>query len=1185
MKVRRLDIIGFKSFADRTLVDIPEGMSAVVGPNGCGKSNVVDAVRWALGEQSAKQLRGSSMEDVIFNGTDNRKPAGMAEVNIVFENDGSVTAEPYAGLAEIMVTRRLYRNGDSEYLINKMPCRLKDIQQVLMDTGLGNRAYAIIEQGRVAAFIEAKPEERRLWVEEAAGITRYKSQKKVSLRKMQGTKDNLNRLDDILAEVSTQMERLKRQAKKAQRHKELREQIRTLDLNVSSFEFKKYCLEINEVAAESEAAGTSLELAGQRLAALETDLETARLELLEAEEEIRDSGARRLEAQGAIQKAENELILLGREAENLKRQAERMEQERLELKQTLNTSQTQLNQARRVLAQAEGGQRQSELAVSEAGQQVAARMEALASAEEAVDLAKAELVDAMSRLSQIKNRLGDLERRRAELARRAEQQEAQRSQQAAQEAEAAQLLNGRRQEVEDLRAALEEAAVDLARGKSRFKELSSELAALRRAEEEATRRRYDVAASVDAMALSLESHDWAGDGVRSVLEAAPQGGAPAAVLGVVAEKLNVQPGREELVETVLGADLQAIIVPSGEDALALAAWAGEQGLGRLRVVALADLASQGRQAPDHAQPLAGLVRPEPGCEALTHLLAGAGWCPDLEAAWRAGRSLGPGQVVVSPGGQRLDRPGLATVGAGNSDSVLTRRNDLAARREDLTQAEEEADRAAQSRRRAEAELARAEGELEGLTEEQQGRQDRLASLERELARTEQEAVGARRRLEALSFESDETANELRHLERESEELSVQAEQLRGSDQDLEEALSMSRAELQEARAALEEARHEEGEVKLAAAASASQADQAQREANRLQQEMDRAAARVLALGRELEQTAAQLDDVSARRGQEQEGLGGLYAELDRQESGLKRAQDVLGVAQSRAAQLEGELKRARAELKQAEGANQELAWRRRELELKRDQVAEQTMERCRVELAAHFREHLPEDKFDLAAGKERLERLRKRLNRLGPVNLEAISEHAALEERHTFLSEQKADLEASLEDLRSAIRKINRTTRGRFLETLEQVNKRLDGVFQVLFGGGRAQLMLEEGLDPLDAGLHLMVELPGKKVKNLDALSGGEKAMSAVAVLFALFLIRPAPFCILDEVDAPLDEANTGRFLDLLQQLSRRSQILMITHSRSTMEIMGTLYGVTMEQKGVSKILSVTLEQGESLAA
>ena len=572
----------------------------------------------------------------------------------------SITAEPYAGLSEIMVTRRLYRNGDSEYLINKMSCRLKDIQQVLMDTGLGNRAYAIIEQGRVAAFIEAKPEERRLWVEEAAGITRFKNQKKVSLRKMQGTKDNLSRLEDILLEVSTQMERLKRQAKKAQVHKELREQIRELDLNVASFEFSQYNQEITQVRAEADAAGTSLELANQRLAGLETDLETARLELLEAEEEIRDSGARRLEAQGAIQKAENELILLGREAENLKRQAERLEAERVELKRGLVDHQEELNQARRTLAEAEGRSRQSDLAVGEASQEVARCQEGLAAAEEAVDLAKAELVDAMSRLSQIKNRQGDLERRRQELERRRLQQQEQRRQMQEQEAVASQALEQARFEVESLRRAQEEAALELARAGAQLKQMVEELSALRREETEATRRRHQLDAAVSALAVSLESHQWAGAGVRKLLKAAQAGELPVAIQGVVAEKLNVEPGREDLVETVLGPDLQAVIVKSGQEALALAAWSGEKGLGRLRVVALEDLASQGQKTPAGTQALAGVVRPEPG-------LRGPG-----APAGRSGLVPGPGGRLAGgtlpgprPGGGEPGRPAPGPARAGH----------------------------------------------------------------------------------------------------------------------------------------------------------------------------------------------------------------------------------------------------------------------------------------------------------------------------------------------------------------------------------------------------------------------------------------------------------------------------------------------------------------------------------------
>ncbi|MEW5911612.1 MAG: chromosome segregation protein SMC [Thermodesulfobacteriota bacterium] len=1186
MKVRRLDISGFKSFADRTVMDFPQGLSAVVGPNGCGKSNVVDAMRWVLGEQSARQLRGQNMEDVIFNGADSRKASGLAEVSVVFENDGSVSAAAYSGLSEIMVTRRLYRNGDSEYLINRMPCRLKDIQQLLMDTGLGNRAYAIIEQGRVAAFIEAKPDERRLWVEEAAGITRYKNQKKISLRKMEATRDNLSRLEDILLEVTTQMERLRRQAKKAERHKEIRDRIRELDLAIASFEYHQLSQRLDQTAAEEEAAAAGLELAQQRMGALETDLETARLELLQAEEEIRSSGARRLEAQGAIQKAENELILMGREAENLKRQSERLEQEREQLKAALTRSQQDLARAQRVLAQSEARARESEQAVAQAGQRVSGQQERLTAAEQAVDQAKADLVDHMSLVSQTRNRLGDLERQRAELERRVGQVERQRAELAQQQSQAAGELTQAQAKVNDLRARLEQAAAQMTCLAARRRQQQENLAAARRQEEEASRRRFDLAAQVDALGASLGSLAWAGAAVRQALQAAQEGSLPVPLVGVVAEKLNVQPGREELVETALGPDLQALIVKTGTEALALAAWAGQEGLGRLRVVALEELSARGLSEPDGARPLAELARPEPGCEPLAHLLAGAGWCADLEEAWRAGAGLRPGQSLVSPGGQRLDRPGLATVGrAEDGASVLAGRNELNRLRQELSAAEGLVEQAGGRRQQAQQEQSACEQEQAALAAGHQRLAHELAQAERELVRHQEQTQAAGRRLEALEFEAGEVADQQAQVIADVQQLRGRLEELQGRDQSLEERLETARQALNLARTDLEQARADEGEVKLRAAALASEAAQAQREAQRLRAEMDRDAARVLALGREIEQAQTNLGGLTQRRDGQQQGLGGLYAELDRQESDLKQAQAVLGQAQNQAQSLESEIKQARGELKRAEGVSQELAWNLKELGLRREQLCEQVQERCQVELAAVFSGHLPSGPFDPVVGKEKLDSLRKRLQRLGPVNLEAISEHEALAERHGFLSEQKADLDASLEDLKQAIRKINRTSRSRFTETLEQVNKRLDGVFAVLFGGGRAQLVLEEGVDPLDAGLHLMVELPGKKVKNLDALSGGEKAMSAVAVLFALFLIRPAPFCILDEVDAPLDEANTGRFLDLLKQLARRSQILMITHNRSTMEIMETLYGVTMEERGVSKLLAVTLEQGESMAA
>ncbi|KMY66038.1 hypothetical protein AAU61_18915 [Desulfocarbo indianensis] len=1186
MRVRRLEINGFKSFADRTVLDFPDAMCAVVGPNGCGKSNVVDAIRWVLGEQSAKQLRGHAMEDVIFAGSEGRKNTGVAEVSLVFENNGSISHPQFADLPEIMITRRLFRSGDSDYLINKMPCRLKDIQQLLMDTGLGNRAYAIIEQGRVAAFIEARPEERRLWVEEAAGITRYKNQKKVSLRKMQSAKDNLDRLSDILHEVETQMNRLQRQAKKAQLHKELRNQIRELDLNIASHEYDRLSRELEDLDAEAEAVGAQLLLANQRVTGLETDLETMKVQLVSAEQEISQAGAKRLETQGAIQKAENELSLLGREAENTRRLKDRYASEREELKLRLEAQERDLAKARRLSEQGDAKLAQSRAAVESAEAQVRQQKEALAVREAQVDACKEALVEQLSQASRANNRLADLERARAELFRRREQVAAR---QAALEQELAQ-AEDRAQEkgggLAALKAELAQLEARLAELEQSRQERRQRLNDLGKAEQESLRAEQQLAAKTEALAASLSSHDWAGAGVREVLAASQDGRLGVKVLGLVAESLSVSPGGEPLVEAALGADLQALIVRSGQEAQDLALWVESQGLGRLRVVALEELKSLAG-APAAAQPLSQLARPLPGFEPLAALLSGVGHYPDLGAAWRAGLDLAAGQSLVTAGGQRLDRPGAALVGraAEDASAMLARQNELSAQRDALEAARETLRQAVLDRERAEADLADLEDEHAALSNGRAQRERELRACEQEVFSLREEASLKRRQLESLDYDADEIATELERSEGEEAGLRASLEAHQAARAGLEEDLSRAQEDLAFAREDLEEARAKESEARLAEANLASEAEHAGREARRLAQETAAAAQRIQALDQETSTAAQTVESLLQRREKQQMDLGSLYAELDRQEEAHRQAREVLNQAQMRHADLESSLKRSRAEQREVETQSGELSLRRKEILLSRDNVCEQVLERCRVDLTYNYQAHLPQGSFDPETSRQRLLKLRNRLNKLGPVNMEAITEHEALAERHTFLSEQKTDLESSLEDLRQAIRKINKTSRTRFTETLDLVNQRLDDVFPVLFGGGQAKLILDEGVDPLDAGLHLMVEPPGKKLKNIEALSGGEKAMSVAAVLFALFLIRPAPFCVLDEVDAPLDEANVGRFHDLLRELSKRSQIMMITHHRRTMEIMDTLYGVTMEEKGVSKILSVDLAQGESLAA
>lgn len=1185
MKVTRLEINGFKSFAERTLLDFPEGLCAVVGPNGCGKSNVVDAIRWVLGEQSAKTLRGRSMEDVLFNGTDTVGPAGFSEVSLVFENEGDITAGAFADLTEIMVTRRLYRSGESKYMINRVDCRLKDIHQLFMDTGLGNRDYAIIEQGRVAAFIESRPQDRRLWLEEAAGITRYKNQKKVSLRKMQAARDNLDRLQDIIVEIETQMARLKRQAQKAERHRELRKKILDLDLAVSSFEHDQYTSGLKEIEADSQAVGAQLLLAQQRLTGLETDQETLRVRLVSAEQEIDTAGAAKLAAQGAIQKSENELTLMGREAENTKRLIERFTSERDDHQAKVSLQEREQETAQRVVSRFQTRQAEAAAARTKADEAVARFGEQLTSLEKSLDQAKSAVVEHLGNINQTSNRLADLDRAEHDLGRRAAQAEA-REQSLQQEID--ELTLGRDQADDHtqrldsnlalLNNEIDQLLAEQRQIRPRIKDLQAKL-------NQTTRRRHELAASVDAMGLSLDSHDWAQAGVRAVLQGAEKGEHDVQVLGLVADHLQVQSGSEDVVEAALGTDLQAVLVRHVDDARKLAQWVEEQGLGRVRVLALDNLSAPSQVPPLESTPLGELVQPVDGFDALWALLNPVGWCEDTADAWRASASMSPGQAVVSQSGQRMDRVGGVLAGRNEAGSVLARRNQLAGRKQELAQAQQAQAAITEQLAKAEAEAAGLEKELTRLEAVRRERRQEAASARQQLLSITESLTAKGRQLEALAFDSEDIHGELARINDQRQTLGQRLNDLEDSRQEVEDTLQTTRSGLEQRRIQIEEARAAQGEARLTAANLDGEVNRARQDLTRLSQDLTRRKERIESLAAEIAGAKKNVDSLGSRRSELQVSLAGLYEDLDRQEESLRAARDLYSKAQVKAADLDAALKQARAELKITEGQSQEISLAQHKLTLERDQLAEAVMERCRVDLTTDYQSYLPQGAFDLATSAERLAKFRTRLHRMGPVNMEAISEHEALSQRHGFLTQQREDLDASLEDLTSAIRKINRTSRKRFTDTLEQANLRLDEVYPILFEGGKATLELEEGVDPLDAGLHIMVELPGKKIRSLESLSGGEKALTAVAVLFALFLIKPAPFCILDEVDAPLDEANIGRFHQLLQRLVEKSQIIMITHNRRTMEMVEMLYGVTMEQKGISKILSVTLSQGESLAA
>jgi chromosome segregation protein len=1176
MKLKRLEITGFKSFLERTTLAFDAGVSGIVGPNGCGKSNVVDAIRWVMGEQSARNLRGKAMEDVIFGGSESRRPLGMAEVSLVLDNVDGLAPATFRDYAEIQVTRRLFRNGDSEYLINRTPCRLLDITELFMDTGVGTRAYSIIEQGKIGLIINARPEERRAIIEEAAGVTKFKARKKAALRKIEATRQNLLRLGDIVNEVRRQMTSLKRQAQRAERFREYREELKGIELQ---FALRRHAelgdrgLVVAGALQEQSAQAAALDAA---VAQGESDLEQVRVEHLEREKAVNSGQELTFQCGSEIQKLEGRLELLGREVEMLERERQRLTVEQ--------------------------GEAVTRLAASEA--------EAAALANGQVDLA-AELQHGASQLAEAEIRLGGLFTRETELAQRHEeartrlyqlltslsrltgqQEEAQRrlqtladqSQRNGQEAVAVREQMERNQgratalagQLTDLRGARDAQ-------QSRRQQLQDELATLRRQIEEtenlllvrreACSRQRSRLESLEQLERNLDGY---GRGVRTLLADATQ---RQRVRGMLADALEVPEAAEAAVEAVLGERLQALLAVSPADALGALDFLRE-GEGRCTLL-LPDVPMPAPPAFPAGAALAGVVTPLTEAAAQVRaLLAGVYLVEELTPFLQ--QELPTGVTLVTRNGDLLTCRGELTGGGRRSveHGLLHKKREMKELGGEVRRLEKEV--AALQSRREELRNAMTAAEAglrqsEGLLHQQELH---LVDQQKDLAGLEQEAARLQERLEVLSLEEAQLHEEQESL------LRLQAEACQALQAGAEEKITQEAAvtELQDAaqelRVQLETARQLVTSRKVILAGLQQRDEHSRVNRDRLQRLSEELVARREGLAREF--TAA-----GARQQQLQEESTARRAELTRLLERQREAQTSLTALRERFEETrqaiearENTLKelRSRAARTRDELNSRQLAGR--ELELEREHLRQNFLERFRVDLDDPATIAFLDSAFDPAAAGERRTQLQRKIDEIGEVNLTAIDEHRELEDRHTFLAAQQDDLQRSLEGLQTAIAKINRTTRRRFRETFDQVNAKFREVFPRLFNGGQAELRLTDEEDLLETGVEIVAQPPGKKLQNVSLLSGGEKALTAVSLIFAIFLIKPSPFCLLDEVDAPLDDANIGRFNELVAEMSALSQFIIITHNKRTMEIADNLYGITMEEPGISKLVSVRMNEG-----
>ena len=1200
MKLKKLEISGFKSFFEKAVIEFPSGITAVVGPNGCGKSNVIDAIRWVMGEQSVKQLRGKSMEDVIFSGTNGRAPLGMAEVSLTLANDNGSAPEELKDFTEINMTRRLYRSGESAYLLNKQPCRLKDIHNIFLGSGLGSRSYAFIQQGNIGIITEAGPEERRYFVEEAAGVTRYKHHKIEALRKIDITHQNLLRVADIIVEIKRQMNSLKRQARKAELFSKYQTRAKGLDVRLGLHHFEELTRQIDSTEQMLQALKDTDVGHTTELKKLDAAVEEIKLERWQKNQAIADQKTEKFNIQRTIDRMEKDLEHLRGEIERLNRETADLQNSRQGLEQKNQGMLTEIEQG-----EAENTRLREEIGRSRAGlEQERSALErmtaALAGMNQELESARASLLDLTAREAQYRNLFQNAANNRENLQRRLKR---------ADEAEA--LLHQKIAEAQERESraqsrltAIKNAIAELSHGinaiRERLDEKSRALAAQVKLAQSIELERSTTRSKHATLKKMEDNFEWYKDGVKAVMKRAKEGSdgrTLAGIVGLVADVIEPEASAATAVEAALGESLQYVIVDDQQAGLAAIGYLQQQSAGRsgfIPVTALHDTAAGSAERPDPSKLLLQHVVVKPGFEPIAQALLGNVVLTEtLAEALALFNQNGKIQTIVTRNGDVVSPRGFLIGGSKDASSgILAKKHELRELERQGKALEQKLESARLEQRSIEAEFRHLDVELQKLIEQKnQGRENEIEA-EKAIYKAAEELKGLRRQLELTQLEQEQLLGESSDLD---DEMSKTERALSGIAAEVEAAqkvVTEGSNQITDLSAGLQEVNQKVVNHKLEMTALNARLENSTTSLRRLREFQADGVRRLDQLALEIGQ---KIERANASRGQVQEceqSLAGMYTQIRDIDQTIERNEidyASIDAKLQESDQLISEIKdRHEKTMEQFRVLELEQTQRR----MRREHVTSQLEDRYQTPFAELRAQLVPvaeavpaEPAPDLEAMEAELARYRTKIARIGDVHLGAIKEYQQLKERHEFLSAQKEDLEKAIEDLHKVIHKINTVSQERFMETFHAINERLAEVFPRLFNGGTAELVLTDPDKPLETGVEYMIHPPGKKLTRMSLLSGGEKAMAAIAFIFAIFLIRPASFCLLDEIDAPLDDANVYRFNDLLQHIGEKSQIVMITHNKRTMEFADTLFGITMEQKGVSKVVSVNLKRPETVAA
>jgi len=1249
MRLSRLHINGFKSFPDRAELSFDDGVTAIVGPNGCGKSNVVDAITWVLGEQSAKSLRGERMEDIIFNGSDARKPTASAEVRLrlanvtqvgmtvplepgleILEEDPDPAAGPAPGengqlplvTRDVEIGRRLYRSGESEYLIDGEVCRLRDVHDLLMDSGLGVKAYAVIEQGKIGQILSSRPAERRSLIEEAAGVTKYKARRRSAELKLEAAEQNLTRVDDIIFEVEKQRGALKRQAAKARRYKRLREELRRWEQVQFARKHETLARDIAAADARLEEARVRETAAAAHVAELETALETLRIQLTEAERAATETREQAHQRELGIGRFQQQITFDRQQIEELGQRLEQLGAEAGDLDARLAPAREAIATQRESIARATATLTEAQGRVAACEEEYQRALTSVQGVEHDADQTRAAVMASATTLSALRQARDNAaaardrvsqERSRFEIELRDLQQESDRAVRDREGATAA---------LEEARAAVAEATTERLAAEATLVAARAERDRLSRQLSQTHRDLAGLEARVRSLEDIERKRSTFGDAARFLLDEATD---TVGQHGAFADYVTVERSFERAVDALLGDLLQHVVVDRAEQVHQALAKLNERQAGRCGFLVLDETrvsaARVSPAVPAGARALRDVVRASgPYADLIARALPDAFIAETFEEA----RTLAAahGVPVATRDGDVFRGAGLVEGGvSGGAHGILETRAEAEGLRMQVDATEQVAHGFANDVTGIDLQILNGEADVAATQAAQHDHEKSIVGFQAQLNRAGDEVARVARRIELVSTERRRSEEEELAAERRRDEALLAITSHETGQVEAEQSLGAVLARLHSARGEAQSQMRRVSDARAEQMAIRERVTSLETEGRRLEEsladvearlasrrhEMTRADARREELRQSVVETQQKLDeDVRALndlreslRGLD-DSVNGLRTQFGVRETEIRSARHALESV--RAAVMQSEVFRATAmadlthlaatcldvvnatiddvvaEVARMEAAGElEAPGRRLAAASAVDADDEEAAQERAQEAADDSAQEPAQGEGESLTPEEVITSLRQKIERLGPVNMMAIDQFDELETRHTFLTTQRKDLLDSIAQTAEAIKRIDVITRERFAAAFATINANFEVTFTTLFGGGKAGLLLIDQENQVESGIDIIAQPPGKRLQNVQLLSGGEKAMTAMALMFAIFKFRPSPFCLLDEIDAPLDDANIGRFVEMLQGMQSHTQFILITHNRKTMEIADRLYGVTMEEPGVSKLISVQM--------